>query len=64
MENTNMPFSFMEIFQTCSKRGVWNYARADYVRLNTLIENTKWDFLEYIDVITKAVKLSLTLSQI
>ena len=64
MENTNMPFSFMEIFQTCSKRGVWNYARADYVRLNTLIENTKWDVLEYIDVITKAVKLSLKLSQI
>ena len=64
MENTNMPFSFMEIFQTCSKRGVCNYARDDYVRLNTLIENTKWDFLEYIDVITKAVKRSLNLSQI
>ena len=28
---TFMTISFMEIFQTCSKRKVWNYARADYV---------------------------------
>ena len=37
---TYMTISFMEIFKTCSKRKVWNYARADYVRVNTLIANT------------------------
>ena len=37
---TFMTISFMAIFKTCSKRKVWNYARADYVRVNTLIANT------------------------
>jgi len=41
---------FKETFQSCSKRKVWNYARADFFRLNTLIENTKCECIDHDDV--------------
>ena len=32
----------------CLTRKVWYYSRADFGRLNELIENENWDFIEFL----------------
>ena len=43
--------------QCCFKRKVWNFT-SDFIRLNPLIENTNWEFIDHIGVNESCVKLT------
>lgn len=38
--------NFPNIVKSCSKRKVWDYIRAVFAKLNDIIVNANWDFID------------------
>ena len=52
---------FHEFQQTCSKRKCWSYNKGDYVKLNRLITEQNWDFIDNIDINSSCLRFTETL---